>query len=192
MKAKNKIISLKELTQEMGINKYLIENKIGWSFIPPRSPHFGGLWEAGVKSTKFHLKRILGKTHLDFENYATALCQIEAILNSRPMYPLSDDPNDHDPLTPRHFLLGGPLTALVENDLSSMVTHSLNMCQRLQQMVQQFWTRCKAPDAVVLLIEHNTPSQRWVMGRIVKMYSSDVGEIRVVESIQKIEFLDVR
>ena len=33
-----------------------------WKFNPPSAPHFGGLWEATVKSTKFHLKRIIGES----------------------------------------------------------------------------------------------------------------------------------
>ena len=30
---------------------------VDWKFIPPHSPHFGRLWEAGVKSLKHHFKR---------------------------------------------------------------------------------------------------------------------------------------
>ena len=30
-----------------------------WHFIPPNSPHFGGLWDAGVNSLKYHCKRIV-------------------------------------------------------------------------------------------------------------------------------------
>ena len=51
---------------------------ISWSFIPERSPHFGGLWESAVKSVKTHLKKIVGDTKLTFEELSTILTQIEA------------------------------------------------------------------------------------------------------------------
>lgn len=33
-----------------------------WIFNPPSAPHFGGKWEAAVKSTKFHLLRAIGNS----------------------------------------------------------------------------------------------------------------------------------
>ena len=89
---------------------------IKWSFIPPSAPHFGGLWESGVRSVKFHLRRVIGGTILNFEEYSTLLSQIEACLNSRPLCAVSDDAGDPQPLTPAHFLVGAPLTALPEPD----------------------------------------------------------------------------
>ena len=59
---------------------------IQWKFTPERVPHFGGLWEAAVRSMKTHLRRIVAKVKLTFEEFATVLTQIEACLNSRLLY----------------------------------------------------------------------------------------------------------
>ena len=90
-----------EINQALSIHTGTI-----WKFNPPGSPHFGGLWEACVKSVKFHLKRVIGEAILTFEELSTMLTQIEAILNSRPLIPLNDDPDDKLVLTPAHFLIG--------------------------------------------------------------------------------------
>lgn len=89
---------------------------VSWHFIPPRAPNFGGLWEAGVKSFKFHFKHVIRTIHLDYENFMTIVTQIEAILNSRPISPLSSDPEDMQPLIPGNFLVGRPLTSIPEPD----------------------------------------------------------------------------
>lgn len=81
---------------------------------PTNRPHHGSVWENGAKACKRHLKRIVGESKLTFEEMTTVLCQIEACLNSRPLY-TSPDSNDDDgiaPLTPGHFLIGQPLEAL--------------------------------------------------------------------------------
>ncbi|XP_028042585.1 fatty acid synthase-like, partial [Bombyx mandarina] len=96
----------------------LAEDRTNWHFNPPYSPNFGGLWEAGVKSIKYHLRRILDRT-LTFEEMSTTLCQIEACLNSRPLCPI--DHNDIDNLnvlTPGHFLIGEAPINVPEPDLS--------------------------------------------------------------------------
>ncbi|GFX56085.1 integrase catalytic domain-containing protein [Trichonephila clavipes] len=67
------------------------EEGIEWNFIPPRAPHMGGLWEAGIKSVKYHLKRALGRSRLTYEDFETVIIQVEGILNSRPLTPISND-----------------------------------------------------------------------------------------------------
>jgi hypothetical protein len=47
------------------IDNYASHQAIKFHFVPPRSPHMGGLWEAEVKPMKYHLRRVVGKaTHL--------------------------------------------------------------------------------------------------------------------------------
>ncbi|KAL6416444.1 hypothetical protein ACFW04_013469 [Cataglyphis niger] len=92
----------------------LANDRIQWRFNPPSAPHFGGLWEAAVKSLKHHLRRVLGESTLTYEEMSTLLAQIEACMNSRPLQALSDDPDDLAALTPGHFLVGTALNALPE------------------------------------------------------------------------------
>ena len=78
------------------------------------SPHFGALWEAAVKSAKYLSIRTLENSSLTYEGLQTMAIEIEAILNSRPISPMSNDTNNIGALTPRHFLIGEPLRAQID------------------------------------------------------------------------------
>lgn len=91
------------------ITRSCAEDGITFKFIPPRSPNFGGLWEAAVKSMKNHLRRTMGNVILYQDEFWTLLVQIESCLNSRPLTQLTSDPNDLEVLTPGHFF--GPSLA---------------------------------------------------------------------------------
>ncbi|XP_043492375.1 uncharacterized protein LOC122517844 [Polistes fuscatus] len=120
------------------VSRKLSDEGIRWHFIFPRSPHFGGIWEAAVKSFKHHLIRVIGETLLTYEAMQTYVLEIEAILNSRPLTPLSDDPNDLRTLTPGHFLIGDSLTSLPEHDHRDLPCNRLSHWQQIQQMRQHF------------------------------------------------------
>jgi hypothetical protein len=165
-------------------------DNIEWHFIPPRAPHFGGLWEAAVKHTKYYLIRIIGQHLLTFEEMSTITCKVEAILNSRPLIPESDDPNDCGVLTPGHFLVGRPLNAKPEEMITEFPDNYLKRWHLLKKLSQLFWRRfnteylhnlqqrskCyrnKTPVQIgqlVILKEDNVPIQKWLVGRIVKVY----------------------
>nr|CAI5837862.1 unnamed protein product [Callosobruchus analis] len=124
----------RELTRFLNCNtsqfqRFCADDGIMWYFIPPQSPHFGGLWEAGVKKFKHHLKRVLGDASLTFEEFTTLIIQIEAILNSRPLCPLSSDPNDLTPLSPAHFLIGRSLVATPDEELTDVKMSRLTRYQ---------------------------------------------------------------
>ncbi|XP_065092124.1 uncharacterized protein LOC135712953 [Ochlerotatus camptorhynchus] len=93
------------------------EDQIQFRFIPARSPNFGGLWES------------------------TILTQVEAVLNSRPLTSLSNDPDDYEVLTPCHFLNQRLLTAIPEPDLNGIPENRLSAWQKAQRFTQQLWKK---------------------------------------------------
>ena len=117
-----------------------------WTFIPPYAPHMGGLWEAAVKSMKTHLKKMAFNSNFNFEDFTTLLVRIEAVLNSRPLSPLSQSPEELLPLTPGHFLRGAPLTALPKGPLHMPIENLsyLNRWERLKSIQKIFAQRWKS------------------------------------------------
>lgn len=171
--------------------------EIHWHFNAPVWPNAGGLWEAAVKSLKYHLKRVLGNQKLTFEEFTTLLCQIEACLNSRPLCALTENPEDTY-LTPGHFLIGGSL-------LSRPQTHPDHMSltrrwQLIQAMNKQFWKKWSTEylqqlqsrtkwrtvrenlkqDDIVLIKEDNMPPGKWAMARVQALHPGQDGCVRVV------------
>lgn len=183
------------------IKHNLANEGVNWRFIPPRAPHFGGLWEAGVRSVKQHLKRVVGNTYLDFEDFTTVLQQIEAVLNSRPLSPLSSSPDDISPLTPGHFLIGRSLVSLPDPDVTKIKENRLSKFQRLQQLTQHFWKRwykeCisemqvrqkwnqRGSSAIqvgelVVIKDDNLPPLRWKLARVAELFPGSDGVVRVI------------
>lgn len=178
---------------------YASYNQIEFKFIPPYAPHFGGLWEAGVKSCKHHLTRVIGNVNLTYEEFNTVLVQIEAVLNSRPITPLSSDSHDLNPLTPAHFLIGRPLTSPPEREATAAPAHTLSRYQRIEQLRQAFWRRWATEyiselqrrskwhtnkddidvGTLVLIKDDNLPPLRWKLGRIITLFPGKDGVSRV-------------
>ena len=123
------------------ITRNLNESCIKWNFIPPRTPNFGGIWEANIKSVKRHLFKTIGETVLTLEEFYTLITQIEAVVNSRPLSPLSNDPTDLNPLTPGHFLIGRSLVAAPDENLDGVPQNRLSYHQQIQLLVQSLWKR---------------------------------------------------
>ncbi|XP_070529962.1 uncharacterized protein [Cardiocondyla obscurior] len=121
------------------LNLHATEN-ISWHFIPPAAPHFGGMWEAEVKSVKHHLRRVIGSHALTFEEFSTLLCRIEACLNSRPLAPLADSCDSYDVLTPGHFLIGSALTVPPEESTLDCAENRLNRWQLIRHKTERLWS----------------------------------------------------
>lgn len=118
-----------------------MEDNITWKFIPSSFPHFGDLWGAAVKSCKYHLIRVMGSTHLAYEECETLLIQVEATLNSNPLYSVSSDPNDLLPITPSYFLKGRTPITVPDPDVSELKCNRLSRFQLLLHLNQSFWKK---------------------------------------------------
>ncbi|XP_050561406.1 uncharacterized protein LOC118271003 [Spodoptera frugiperda] len=203
---RNFVAAAKEINSFLESNSDSIKDStsregIEFRFSPAYAPHFGGLWEAGVKSAKFHLYRVLKNIHLTFEELSSLFAQIEAILNSRPLCPLSPSPQDLSPLTPGHFIIGRPLTSLPSPYLLDYSTNRLDRFQRLEQARQHFWkrwsteyvtelqqrtkwkVRCRElkVDDLVLIKDDGTPPLCWRLGRVSKLFLGTDGVPRVAD-----------
>jgi len=182
------------------ISKFCSVEGIQWKFIPEHAPHFGGIWEAAVKSVKTHLRRVISNYKLTFEEFSTILTQIEACLNSRPLVPLPHDDDGVEALTPGHFLIGRPLEALPDSAISYRKVSLLRRWHLCQSLLRQFWqrwsieyintlkcfnkwhhpTRNIAIGDIVVLREDNLVPAKWPMARVVQTHPGNDGLVRVV------------
>ncbi|BES89696.1 Pao retrotransposon peptidase [Nesidiocoris tenuis] len=175
---------------------------ITWKVNPPYGPNFGGIWESNIKCVKQHLSRIIGNQVLTYEEFNTVLIQIEAILNSRPLCVLSQDPSAPAALTPAHFLtLGSTLDEIPAEDVAEIPISRLQRYEQIDHIVQNFWKRWRTEflhtlqlrskwrlpttpiekGAVVVLSKDNYPPLKWPLGIVEKVFPGTDGVIRVVE-----------
>ena len=177
----------------------LANSRIQWKFIPPTAPHFGGLWEAAVKSAKSHLKRIIDAQKLTYEEFSTLVIQIGSTLNSRPLTPLSGQPEDLDVLTSGHFLVDSSLSSIPEPSEQNPSLGHLQHWRLVQSMYHQFWLRwsreylhtlqqrdkwtrrtvnLKQNDLVLFLDTSLLHRNRWPLGRTVSVFPGPDGCVR--------------
>lgn len=118
--------------------------KTSWHFLSSAAPCFGGLWEAGIRSVKTHLKQCIGAHTLTYEKMTTFLCRIEACLNSRSISSVSDNLNDWfvvrtNVLTSGHLLIGTSLLASPEPSVLELNENRLLWWQLTQRIIEGFW-----------------------------------------------------
>ncbi|GFX50988.1 integrase catalytic domain-containing protein [Trichonephila clavipes] len=141
MESSSHLRKLGDLCLQEEVQNFLSLKGIEWSFIPPYTLHFGGLWKSAIKSAKKLLIKATNFLLLNFEECSSLLIQIETCLNSRPLTELSPDPSDFNALTPAHFLVGGPIHQFPE---PSQPSRSVGLSERwilIQRLRQYFWDR---------------------------------------------------
>ena len=193
--------TLEEKDVDETVQHFLSRNDIKWNHIPARAPHFGGLWEAAVRSMKKHLKRLMGPIAFTLDELTTVTCQVEACLNSRPLLPLTCHNSDGiKPLTPGHFIfLNAPNAYPVDSTLPAE-PYLLKRWNQCQAVVHHFWDRwsreylqtlqtrskwqqikpnLQIGDFVMYRSKGNFAC-RWPLARVIDTYPGDDGLVRTV------------
>lgn len=203
----NFIGACKELnlyTDDPDLKTYLRDNKCTWLFNPPHSSHMGGAWERMIGIARRILDALLLKvnaSYLTHEVLTTLMAEVTAVMNSRPLVPISSDPEAPAVLTPAMLLtqksetLSAPVGDFDINDLSN------KHWKRVQGLADAFWKRWRQEylttlqlrrkwhsvrrnlqvGDVVLLKDSQTKRTEWPTGLVVKTIPSQDNRVRKVE-----------
>ena len=99
------------------------------------------------------LKKSLGEQILRVDELLIYFLEAAAVMNSRPLAPESSETHSSDgvaPLTPAHFLTGGPVTAL-PSDPDPAKTYSYSKrWSYLQRLTIDLWRRWKSENLLLL------------------------------------------
>ena len=94
------------------IHESLLQRNIKWIFNPPASSHQGGVWERCIRTVRKVMKSLMREQVTDDEGLSTLMCEVESIVNGRPITKVSDDLRDLEALTPHHLLLLNPASSI--------------------------------------------------------------------------------
>lgn len=179
----------------------IVSPAVKWSFNPPTAAHMGGCWERLIRSIKSALKVMLPPDYTPSpEILASALIEVEAIINSRPLVYISLEDGNQEALTPQHFLLGsgGDLKSLGNPSADDRILRSHYKTSQI--MAQRFWRQWilayrptllmkskwyeKHPDLregdIVVILDENDRSRQYPSGQIINVHPSRDGHIRSV------------
>ena len=182
------------------IHSHCSQQNIEWKFNPPTASHFGGAWERMIRSIRRILGGLLGNQTLNDENCLTLMAEVESILNSRPLVPISFTDTEQEPLTPNHLLLLRESHNLPPGIFSKDSCYSRRRWAQVQYLANQFWQswikeflpnlqhrqklfdveRNLKVDDIVMVVEDLQQRSKWLMGRVLKTFSDKRGLVRTV------------
>ena len=189
------------------IKQFLLDNNCIFEFKPnpPAASHMSGAWERLIRSVRSILATLLFQhsSQLDDESLRTFLCEVSAVINSRPLTLESfSDPNFPEPLTPNHLLtMKTKLIVSPPSEFQREDLYSVKRWRRTQYLVDQFWSRWKSEYThwlqsrskwvrpkrnlkigdVVILKDEAQPRNLWRVARVADVKVSSDGHVRSVK-----------
>ena len=188
----------------------LLQKGIKWTFNPPAGSHHGGVWERLIRSVRKVLNSTLKVQRLDEEGLHTVLCEVEAIINSRPITKASTDPNDLEALTPNHLLLLKNQPSLPPGEFQAADLYAQRRWRQVQYISDLFWKRWTkeylpllqerqrwtgvqrnlVAGDLVLLMDSTAPRNSWIMGRVLQTFPDRKGFVRQIRIKTRTSCLD--
>ena len=167
---------------------------------PPAASHMGGVWERQIRTCRKILSSLMRDQVLDDERLDTLFCEVESIVNDRPITAVSDDPKDLEALTPNHLLKLGHGHPVPLRDLKQTDKYGKRW-KHVQLLLELFWKRwireylptlqCRQrwiesqPNFqigdIVLVWDDNSPRNQWPLARITKTFPGGDDLVRSVE-----------
>lgn len=204
---------LREAIQNLNdskIKEEMLKGGIEWNFNPPGASHQGGIWERQIRTVRKVLGALLKQQVLDDDGLHTLLCEVESIINSRPLTKLSEDPNDLEPLTPNHLLLMKAKPAIPPGIFERSDVYGRRRWRQIQYLSDLFWHRWTKEylpllqerqrwskvkrnfevNDIVLIVDPSGPRSSWMLGRIVKTMPDSRGQVRSVQVQTKTSVLE--
>jgi hypothetical protein len=171
------------------VHQFLLQRNVKWIFNPPAGSHHGGVWERCIRTVRKVLTALLNQQTLDDEGLVTLMCEVESIINSRPLTKVSDDPEDLEALTPNHLLLLSSGSSLPPGIFTKEDLYTRRRWRQVQYLADVFWRRWIkeylpslqerqkwvkprrnfAPGDIVLLVDENSPRCAWTLGRVLEV-----------------------
>ena len=142
------------------VHDQLLQKNIKWIFNPPSGSDHRGVWERLIRTIRRLLKALLKEQVVDDEGFRTFMCEIEGIMNARPITTVSDDMNDQDALTPNHLLLARPNQSLLPGIFKKEDVYSKRRWRQIQYDI--FWKRW-TQENIPLLQER----QKWLQPKLI-------------------------
>ncbi|XP_041115383.1 uncharacterized protein LOC121320779 [Polyodon spathula] len=197
-------LKMEAIQSDKEVQEYLSDKGCTWVSNPPHSSRMGGSWERMIGIMRHILDSMLlkvGPSRLTQEVLTTFMAEVSAIVNARPLVPVSTDSDSPLILTPATLLtqkvavVPPPQGEFNEKDIFSQ------QWRQVQSLANTFWHRWRKeylstlqsrrkwqkekPNLkegdIVMLRDSQVKRNDWPMGIVVKTFPGRDGKVRKVE-----------